>query len=786
MKTALCMLGTQRNHRADFGELIALAVLENGEWTAASPELVPDHQAIFTFQYLSCQQLAHRGLFTAPMKESSSVSSSPSGRVHKYETDKQQPPGDSKRSHDIYTLLDIDAQFDPEVDLSFRLDYPILRRVFVRFLQSGQGDKPVVAGPFVANIKLNGGVYQVSLSIAGESQGGFPGQEAQFIYDISNNVKILSTEANYNDNIVSANFVIGVLSSLESGYIPTKYSFLKDKNLFARSLAGLTKEKFNKHLFQQAFESLAQVQHLSPIQSSRLSATQEWLASYAIKIPAPTNEIDDLTRRDGAQLVEIREKYDDLKSELDKEKNRYNELYEVYLELDRNKNPNPDQNDKDTNQSLIQKIDSLEAKCETYVRAIAEKDDHLSKVLSLEALEDLKKKTGREVDNLNRQYDTVAEQLRSSNLPFEVSKTLPILKLFNLIEPQDSLAQAVELDFEVSNTSLFEFYIQIDESLKETGLTAGVEVWALVGAVLSGRFTGFYGMPGTGKTVLAEFVSQLLAPAELRHRHSVFPTWTSSAEPFGSYNPFSRKFDWAHQNIEYMFGNSARTSSHFKPLVFDEAALAPIEEYLASLMPLRDTYEHQNVHVGSKTLSATAGNKVLFTLNPNGPSDSITPRIKDRTMFFMIDKDSESLLGNVDLSSLQKRESYPSHTYLMEEVDRSRLDKFAPDVVAFREMLSEELATPLYNIRARSKRRIDEFADIVMVVSKELELSLDNTEILSVIRDAILIPSIQIDATNIEVVKSEIQGGGRLSHQRERFEPLIEYNDQYGIVTSVI
>lgn len=147
--------------------------------------------------------------------------------------------------------------------------------------------------------------------------------------------------------------------------------------------------------------------------------------------------------------------------------------------------------------------------------------------------------------------------------------------------------------------------------------------------------TFFAGLPGVGKTSLSRLLAEVQGAQKRLHEISVARGWTSLKDIVGFHNPLSDRFQPASTGL-YQFllaieeESKDERFSAMSYVLLDEANLSPIEHYWSSFMAMSDSSRDRMLRIGQRNLSVPSHLRFLATINYDGTTEPLSPRVVDR------------------------------------------------------------------------------------------------------------------------------------------------------------
>lgn len=170
--------------------------------------------------------------------------------------------------------------------------------------------------------------------------------------------------------------------------------------------------------------------------------------------------------------------------------------------------------------------------------------------------------------------------------------------------------------------------------------------------------TFFAGLPGVGKTSLCKLMIQAQGVEQRLLSISVARGWTSIKDMVGFHNPLNDRFQPASTGMyEFLRAIDAEVktgdSNPMSYILLDEANLSSIEHYWSVFMGMTDATTHQYLPVGQDSLVIPRSLRFLATINYDGTTEPLSPRILDRAGVIVMRPGEIAPRQAVDESDLQ-------------------------------------------------------------------------------------------------------------------------------------
>ncbi|MFZ2725627.1 MAG: hypothetical protein WAX77_05220 [Methylococcaceae bacterium] len=162
------------------------------------------------------------------------------------------------------------------------------------------------------------------------------------------------------------------------------------------------------------------------------------------------------------------------------------------------------------------------------------------------------------------------------------------------------------------------------------------ESWQVANLLISTQqsfITFLAGLPGVGKTSLARLLTQSQGLKPRLQEVSVARGWTSQKDLIGFYNPLANRFQSANTGL-YSFiealSAEKKDEQAMAYVLLDEANLSPIEHYWSAFMAMADGEGARELRLGQDTLTVPSVLRFLATINYDGTTEPLSPRVVDR------------------------------------------------------------------------------------------------------------------------------------------------------------
>ncbi len=171
--------------------------------------------------------------------------------------------------------------------------------------------------------------------------------------------------------------------------------------------------------------------------------------------------------------------------------------------------------------------------------------------------------------------------------------------------------------------------------------------------------TLFAGLPGVGKTSLCKLMAQVQGVEKRLLSVSVARGWTSIRDLVGFLNPLNDRFQPSATGMyEFLQAlNKEAGSSAINPMAYillDEANLSSIEHYWSAFMAISDATSEQMLAIGSGQITLPRNLRFLATINYDGTTEPLSPRILNRASVIVMNPDQIASRQQYDEELLQE------------------------------------------------------------------------------------------------------------------------------------
>lgn len=200
------------------------------------------------------------------------------------------------------------------------------------------------------------------------------------------------------------------------------------------------------------------------------------------------------------------------------------------------------------------------------------------------------------------------------------------------------------------NTAILKLQTLVVETVRQNLRNKGryFELWQVANLLISTQqsfVTFFAGLPGVGKTSLARLIAQSQQLEPRLQEVSVARGWTSQKDLIGFYNPLSNRFQSSNTGL-YAFiealSSEKKDDQAMAYVLLDEANLSPIEHYWSAFMAMADGEGERMLRLGQDTLAVPSTLRFLATINYDGTTEPLSPRVVDRAPVIVMEANDVS------------------------------------------------------------------------------------------------------------------------------------------------
>lgn len=293
-------------------------------------------------------------------------------------------------------------------------------------------------------------------------------------------------------------------------------------------------------------------------------------------------------------------------------------------------------------------------------RQINEKSAVFNGLVALDAIRQQTFKAKEDLENARRErYDQerINEAVRKegsvteNSLREKLAAMRPFVDAINGgIAMHDSAVKPVGVavhDVRSTDSSLVmrqrEIVVEMGRKMAEGGRP--MQEWQVANLLISTQqsfITILAGLPGVGKTSLARLLAETQNIASERLAEvSVGRGWTSQKDLIGFYNPLSSRFQPSGTGL-YAFLKALEDEKDVKAsamayVLLDEANLSPIEHYWSAFMSMTDQAIRPKLRLGSDEVVIPEYLRFIATINYDGTTEPLSPRIVDRAPIIFLD-----------------------------------------------------------------------------------------------------------------------------------------------------
>lgn len=320
------------------------------------------------------------------------------------------------------------------------------------------------------------------------------------------------------------------------------------------------------------------------------------------------------------------------------------------------------------------------------------------------------------------------------------------------------------------------------------------EVINLLTCLMQGYVVTLAGMPGTGKTSLANILADVLGvSAQGANRFcevSVEKGWTSYKDFIGYYNPFTKTLERANAAVFDAFSSldaEARSSvASPAPYLFllDEANLSSIEHYWSPFLRACDTFRRQPSRLslgGPDDLIVPSWVRFIATVNFDHTTEELSPRFLDRSWVITLDPQPIDFMENDVTEPLLDYAAEKPFSYekLMQVFGVRQDDVISSKLRAKTKEIFDVFAKHGSPLSRRSQSMI---RDYLGTTSRLMDMSTAETAYAPVDFAVAqkLLPSLNGPAERLEGLLNDLAGVGGLGRTTSRIEHMLKVGQDSG------
>lgn len=484
----------------------------------------------------------------------------------------------------------------------------------------------------------------------------------------------------------------------------------------------------------------------------------------------------------------------------------------------------------------IEQATQEKSKLEIEIRSLEERHDEVVEGYQREAQEQLEQRNqeieekraeaerlAAELERLKRERIVVEEQIdgivESMGSGFrgseKILENIVIRRIIESVAPGSDPGQTMDCEPEPAGRATFPSQvpapaIRDDEGVMgdkdvvdvlESGICEGAgrdytrnEVVNLLTCLMQGYVVTLAGMPGTGKTSLANILADVLGvSAQGAGRFcevSVEKGWTSYKDFIGYYNPFTKTLERANAAVfDAFMGLDAEARGELAvpaPYLFllDEANLSSIEHYWSPFLRACDTFRRQSSQLslgGPNDLVIPSWVRFIATVNFDHTTEELSPRFLDRSWVVTLDPQPIDFMENDVTEPLSDYAAGKPFSYgKLMEVFGVRQD----DVISskLRAKIKEVFDVFAKHGSPLSRRSQSMIRDYLGTASRLMDMSTAETAYAPVdfAVSQKLLPSLNGPAERLEGLLDDLAGIGGLGRTASRIEHMLKVGQDSG------
>ena len=460
---------------------------------------------------------------------------------------------------------------------------------------------------------------------------------------------------------------------------------------------------------------------------------------------APSQDL--FSEEEKSELSQLRMENSRLKDEASQSSNAYKKLEtDLNQALEKIEASNPEK--------IQQEIDKITEENERLKKSVSATSDLQEVQVRIKLAEEEKNKIFGEVEALKQTAIQLKAEVMQDNRKFrdKALEVLPFLDVLNTSLEDEGVASKF---FDLGDDDFLDVNNEIinklcDRVLKQGYVSNPQFLNLAIASTLTSRFVGFFGEPGTGKTTLANCITNAFGTVKNGSTFiNVGKGWNSHNDFIGYANTFVEKFKFQNDFFRQFENTKVSEEKHpLRTVILDEASLSPVDSYLSDFMSLPAAFQDTRPYkilLSGKEFYFASDFRFLLTFNFDENTETIPRKFIDRMPVIHCSEVTNGSQATMDYDTYFSPVSPQSlNAYLSAKFEKNTFDNLSlwEKVEDFIDLWSE---LPGYNLNPRKRMQIETFFKVI-----ETGIEIDEGFLLDYIGQTYLLPLINGEGEKFE------------------------------------